>query len=431
MFRFRQRGGTVWTLLVIVVLVILGAMYFGGPSSKDSAPVPTATHATTEHVTGATDGSTSTARGMRSETATARPPGDTGTSTAAAVTTGVVVGTAVAATSWAWLGGGWLLAEGLGFGMMMLIFGLPLFLLTVAIGVFSEWGDPEFNWRKTAKEREDESREYVTTILFTATMLFLHWAGVPVWGTIKTMGWWNIPAAVVYLGVGAAWSGWRWDDLSKYLNHKLKCYLQRTSDHIREQLENIQGVQKQLQNDRLTAPQRAGLNAKLLSLVAHVRKELLGEKLTRKSTYASQQDVSDLKDHELYEVMPFTDEQLSQWVAELQPTEGKAFDYPPEFEWVYAEAKKIAPKVSWADHKGQLYLWIAFWPMSMAVRLIHKIVTLRLLKTLLMFLVNLGGRVYAHIEQRNAITVGAIKRDRPLSPTPLVSVADTRDGTTN
>lgn len=143
-----------------------------------------------------------------------KSPG-TETTAVAAAAAGAVVGAATVQ----WWHGGWFFAEGLGWITLTLLCA-PIVILTAAISVFTEWGDPCFNWKDEKYfDQKARSREILTTILFLSLVGFLQWGGIPIWQTIAEAPWYfELGGAIAFFIIGIVWSAHLWGNLFEYLN---------------------------------------------------------------------------------------------------------------------------------------------------------------------------------------------------------------------
>lgn len=93
-------------------------------------------------------------------------------------------------------------------------------------------------------------------------------------------------------------------------------------------------------------------------------------------------------------------ETLERWVDQL------SLSYPVEFSNYFKNQEAAYyPPVNREDYFWQLYLWVAFWPLSMMVRLLREIVSLRLLRTVVMRLIKSLGFVWDFVEKRHAFVI--------------------------
>lgn len=307
------------------------------------------------------------------------------------------------------LAGGWFVAEGAGLLATAAFWGL-LIVPAIVMSVLCERGDPrmEMFWDdERRKEGDISSYEVGVTLTFIGTVFVLNWGGVPIYATIASWSWYTQAAAlVIYVVVGLAWSVKRWDDLAKYLHQVRGEKLRGILSGIRKEVVNILDTRRKIRRT-FDLDANAPLPEKRL---ARTREEsrLFEENETNTRAlwerFLSHNDANEkFRDG-------VDDTALKTWSEELER------GCPEEFTTFYElRSEEVTAEVSANDHKGQIYLWTMFWPLSMGFRIVRKIVTLKLIRDLFMFMFEHIRFMYDKIAARHEVTIEVIKRT-PTAP---------------
>lgn len=393
-------------LIVIALIAFAAWMFFKPPADAGTVHLATVATAVEQTQTPPRD-----IAQVPDKAKTTAPVADTAQSGEQSYTRGFWVGTLAAVG--AVFAGGWFAAS-LGFGawaLIAILFCIP----ATAIGILSEYSDSRIEWfwrdsRRGERERID-THEFVTTLIFIATLALLNYGGLPVWATL--MSWKAAPAIVLWVGLGIVWSVYRWKDFSAFL-HEL--FTETTSQLALQIKSNIDEVLKLRKEYRKHSGLEDGVP--LPSTPADVADRTQDQRRALNHLFEREDLIREaLVKADGDEEVQFSDDDLKFWSAQLgRSTPEKTMLVPEFFQYVTAEATKLSP-TSKNAHKGQLFLWVFFWPFSVALRAIRKIVTLRILHDLFNAFLKRFGFIYDRIEAANKIEIEVAER-RGGTPTP-------------
>ncbi|HSE35003.1 MAG TPA: hypothetical protein VLB83_02680, partial [Candidatus Paceibacterota bacterium] len=240
---------------------------------------------------------------------------------------------------------------------------------------------------------------------------------------------------VAYVIIGIGWGMLRWDDLSAHLHRRRGEEIGRILKVVEKCFSDVLFQSREIRN-RLKLDESEPLpelpelseTAQLewIQKYAHRLELVAGSLSGQESLHAliklleqrkrSCRDVwkahlsCDGSNRQYEENIP--DEKLVKWIANLNS--GR---YPPELQAFLQEYEtKWVASVSVGDHKGQIYLWTAFWPWSMGFRILRKILTLKLLRDIFIFVFNRLRFIYDRIAARHEVKFEMAPRE-PESPT--------------
>lgn len=332
------------------------------------------------------------------------------------------------------LAGGWFVATGAG-AIAETFLWLLVLGPAIAMFILSERGDPRSSlWWEEDDRRDATSYEITVSLVCVVTLFLLDYGGIPIWDTIANATW-PIQAAGVtaYVIIGIGWGMLRWDDLSAHLHRRRGNMIRDALDQARKMfsqlLQHEGDIRKKFRlaesdplptdcadgDIRLWGKQYAHLATdtdpfgnlppslnQLHDLVRNHSRDL-GQ--AWKSFLAQDQ-----KNEKFRDGIP-TDF-LRLWIADLE-----ASRYPPELnEFLQEYERKWIASVSAGDYKGQIYLWTVFWPWSMGFRILRKILTLKLLRDIFVFMFNRLRFIYDRIAARHEVKFEMVTH-RPEWPT--------------
>ncbi len=400
------------TLFFVIVLAIAGWFVFKPPADATTAStVATATVVANAQTPSGTAAQSTPSRAPETVVRVAAE-----TTTAQSENTGFLKGLFVGVTAafGALFAGGWLLV---GMGTIgWLAFALVLFIPMAAIGILSEYSDSRIGWfwresKRGQRERID-THEFATTLIFVGMLAFLNYGGLPIWETL--MSWKAAPAIAIWVAIGIGWSVYRWKDFSAFL-HEL---FTETKTQLALQLKESMDALVKLRTDfrKGTGLSKDDpLPTKAVSMgsfnsqdVQYGLKAISDEENRLRAAFTKAEGAEDA---------PFTDEDLKYWSQQLGRSTPEKTVLVPEFsDYIIGKATKRSPTTK-NEHKGQLFLWVFFWPFSMGLRAIRKIITLRILHDVFNAFLKRFGYIYDNIEAKNRIEDEVVSR-RGGTPTP-------------
>jgi hypothetical protein len=113
-----------------------------------------------------------------------------------------------------------------------------------------------------------------------------------------------------------------------------------------------------------------------------------------------------------------SDQEIERLITALTQKSKDTIDLAPEFQQYFEEQQKKVAGVSAADYIGQLYLWMFFWPWSMSIRIIRKVVTLRFLRDAFIAFFNLFRPLFDRIADRHKAEIVILSNNGPTAPPP-------------
>lgn len=325
------------------------------------------------------------------------------------------------------------------------VIGIPCLLMAILV----EWTDPRVAWPWWEYEPEDRDvHEIWTSILFIVMLAVLMWGGVPIWSTFMEHPW--VYSILYFFPVGLGWGCYRWDNFSKYLHKNLASARKGVLKEIAKQLEellvargNLRGLLTLDVTDKI--PNSVG---DAIALNTSCSGRDLERSYTERANAEYQLRVFLCVDADA-QTTATSDEKLRQWIGELNVatkneedgeenltikqwlkqlifgvTEKKPIRFPEEFIEYFKKQDKNAPKVSAKDHKGQIYLWTVFWPLSMSFRFVRWVITLKILRDIFNFMWNRLRFVYDRIAARHEVKFEVMERPKEETPSPAAAMDD-------
>jgi hypothetical protein len=325
---------------------------------------------------------------------------------------GAAILSAVVAAGTFLLAGGWFAGETWSLGMALAL-GLIVLIPSIGIGVLTEWGDPSVRFWWEDQDRTPSTHEIVTSMLCIGLVFVLNWGGIPIWAEVKAH---PVLVPTAYFVLGTAWMFYLWDSFSKYLHKQRTKRLQLILGEVEETLRSLAEIRRDIRKTF-----GLGTDAPLITSTntlsggsgreyEHAQRLLERHKEVIKTIH---QDFLSEEDKTSEEI---SDQEIERLIAMLaQKNENEVNLAAPFQQYFEYKAKNIA-EVSAADHLGQLYLWMFFWPWSFSLRMIRKIVTLRFLRDIFVAFFNSFRPLFDRIAARHKAKIVISSNDGPTAP---------------
>lgn len=327
---------------------------------------------------------------------------------------GAAILSAVVAAGHFLLAGGWFAAETFSMGTTIAIV-LIVLIPSIGIGVLAEWGDPSVRWWWEDEERTPSTHEIVTSMLCIGLLFVLNWGGIPIWAGVKAH---PVLVPTAYFVLGTAWMFYLWNSFSKYLHKQRTRKLQQILGKAEETLRSLAVIRHDIRRFFALSPDTplptstntlsggSGRDYEHAQRLLESHKEL---------TRTIRQDFLCEEDNTPEEI---SDREIERLIAALAQKGEDEVNLAPEFQQYFEYKAQNITGVSAADHLGQLYLWMFFWPWSFSLRMIRKVVTLRFLRDIFVAFFNSFRPVFDRIAARHQAKIVISSNDGPTAPPP-------------